>query len=66
MADVIEIESRAREVIEVQERVVDVVEIGYVGAGVAWGNIVGDIADQADLMAAIKEAKDWAVVGWVL
>lgn len=66
MAQVIEIESRQRTVIEVGIRSVDVVEIGYRGAGVAWGNIIGDIHDQADLMAAIQEAKDWAVVGWVL
>lgn len=34
--------------------------------GMYWGGISGDIENQADLMAAIKEAKDWAVVGWVL
>lgn len=34
--------------------------------GMYWGGVGGDIENQADLMAAIKEAKDWAVVGWVL
>lgn len=34
--------------------------------GMYWGGIGGDINNQADLKAAIKEAKDWAVVGWVL
>lgn len=34
--------------------------------GMYWGGIGGDINNQADLMAAIQEAKDWAVVGWVL
>lgn len=37
-----------------------------VSEGVEWGKITGDIENQADLMAAIQEAKDWAVVGWVL
>lgn len=31
-----------------------------------WGGISGNIKNQQDLMAAIQEAKDWAVVGWVL
>lgn len=38
-----------------------------------WGKITGDINRQGDLMAKlaqmeadIQEAKDWAVVGWVL
>lgn len=38
-----------------------------------WGKITGNIEQQADLIAkfsavndAIQEAKDWAVVGWVL
>jgi len=53
MADVIEIVSRQRTVIEVNVRSVDVVEIGYRGAGVAWGSIIGDIRDQADLMELI-------------
>lgn len=66
MAQVIEIESRGRDVIEIGIRSVDVVEIGYRGGGVPWGNITGNLQDQADLMAAIQEAKDWAVVGWVL
>lgn len=34
--------------------------------GMYWGGVGGDIENQADLMAAIQEAKDWAVVGWVL
>ena len=34
--------------------------------GMYWGGIGGNIENQADLMAAIQEAKDWAVVGWVL
>lgn len=34
--------------------------------GMYWGGIGGDINNQADLMAAIQEAKDLAVVGWVL
>ena len=34
--------------------------------GAVWGKLVGDINDQQDLMASIQEAKDWAVVGWVL
>ena len=34
--------------------------------GMYWGGIGGNIERQADLMAAIQEAKDWAVVGWVL
>lgn len=31
-----------------------------------WGNVCGDITNQADLISIIQEAKDWAVVGWVL
>ena len=38
-----------------------------------WGKITGNIEMQTDLIAkftavneAIQEAKDWAVVGWVL
>ena len=34
--------------------------------GMYWGGVGGDIENQADLIAAIQEAKDWAVVGWVL
>lgn len=34
--------------------------------GMYWGGVGGDIENQADLMAAIQEAKDWAVIGWVL
>lgn len=41
------------------------IRIGSNG-GNTWGKIGGNIKDQADLMAAIQEAKDWAVVGWVL
>lgn len=66
MAQVIEIESRQRTVIEVGIRSVDVVEIGYRGGGVPWGNITGNLQDQTDVANAIQEAKDWAVVGWVL
>lgn len=43
------------------------VGIGELPNGYAvWGQIIGNLQNQADLMAAIQEAKDWAVVGWVL
>ena len=63
MAQVIEIESRERDVIEVGIRSVDVVEIGYRGAGVPWGNIIGDINNQADLKDQLDELRALAYAG---
>lgn len=66
MAQVIEIESRERDVIEIGIRSVDVVEIGYRGGGVPWGNVTGNIKDQADLMAKLNKIEKLAKAGIVL
>ena len=42
------------------------VEMGCPKGSAVWGKIMGDINNQRDLAAALQEAKDWAVVGWVL
>ena len=63
MAQVIEIESRDRDVIEIGIRSVDVVEIGYRGGGVPWGNITGFLKDQADLAAVLEELRILAYAG---
>lgn len=60
MAQVIEIESRERDVIEIGIRSVDVVEIGYRGGGVPWGNITGNLKDQTDLWKQIKKNRKLA------
>jgi len=63
MAQVIEIESRERDVIEIGIRSVDVVEIGYRGGGVPWGNITGNMQDQADLKEKLDELRILAYAG---
>ena len=63
MAQVIEIESRERDVIEVGIRSVDVVEIGYRGGGVSWGNITGNIENQTDLKEQLEELRALAYAG---
>lgn len=60
MAQVIEIESRGRDVIEIGIRSVDVIEIGYRGGGVPWGNITGNLQDQADLKACLDDIWKYA------
>ena len=34
--------------------------------GTVWGKITGNLQDQTDVANSIQEAKDLAVVGWVL